>query len=162
MKTKKPSAIIYGWRELGTFTLTSDIYFEENLMDEVVIYSLPLTDDIEKDFSIYKPDIIMGCDEKVSSNNGFLAQRIIRYNSFPPDNVLANDIVCQSTFINCHNHRPKFSVFTPTYNTGDKIYRTYDSLKKQTFINWEWVVVDDSVDEKTWDILQEISKNDRD
>ena len=93
MKTKKPSAIIYGWRELGTFTLTSDIYFEENLMDEVVIYSLPLTDDIEKDFSIYKPDIIMGCDEKVSSNNGFLAQRIIRYNSFPPDNVLANDIV---------------------------------------------------------------------
>ena len=68
MKTKKPSAIIYGWRELGTFTLTSDIYFEENLMDEVVIYSLPLTNDIEKDFSIYKPDIIMGCNEKVSSN----------------------------------------------------------------------------------------------
>ena len=34
MKTKKPSAIVYGWRELGTFTLTSDVYFEENLEEE--------------------------------------------------------------------------------------------------------------------------------
>jgi glycosyltransferase involved in cell wall biosynthesis len=160
MKTKKPSAIVYGWRELGTFTLTSDVYYEENLLDEVVVYSLPYTDDISKDFSLYKPDMIMGCDGRVSSNNKIISNRIIRYLSFPPDNVLANDIVCQATFRNCQNLRPKFSIFTPTYNTGERIYRTYESLKKQTLDDWEWVIVDDSPNNNTWNILEEISKND--
>jgi hypothetical protein len=123
MRTKKPSAILYGWRELGTFTLTSDIYYEENLLDEVIIHSLPFTDDISKDYSLYQPDIIMGCDDRVSSNHKIISNRIIRYSIFPPDNVLANVVVCQSTFKNCQNIRPKFSIFTPTYNTGNKIFR---------------------------------------
>jgi glycosyltransferase involved in cell wall biosynthesis len=160
MKTKKPSAIVYGWRELGTYTLTSDVYYEENLLDQVVIYSLPYTNDISKDFSLYKPDMIMGCDDRVSSNNKIISNRIIRYLSFPPDNILANDIVCQATFKNCQNLQPKFSIFTPTYNTGERIYRTYESLKKQTLDDWEWVIVDDSPNDETWNILQEISKND--
>ena len=160
MKTKKPSAIVYGWRELGTFTLTSDVYYEENLLDQVVVYSLPYTNDISKDFSLYKPDMIMGCDDRVSSNNKIISNRIIRYLSFPPDNILANDIVCQATFRNCQNLQPKFSIFTPTYNTGERIYRTYESLKKQTFDDWEWVIIDDSPNDETWGILQEISKND--
>jgi glycosyltransferase involved in cell wall biosynthesis len=160
MKTKKPSAIVYGWRELGTFTLTSDVYYEENLLDQVVVYSLPYTNDISKDFSLYKPDMVMGCDDRVSSNNKIISNRIIRYLSFPPDNVLANDIVCQATFRNCQNLTPKFSIFTPTYNTGERIYRTYESLKKQTLDDWEWVIVDDSPNDDTWNKLQEISKND--
>jgi glycosyltransferase involved in cell wall biosynthesis len=102
----------------------------------------------------------MGCNGRVSSNNKIISNRIIRYLSFPPDNVLANDIVCQATFRNCQNLRPKFSIFTPTYNTGERIYRTYESLKKQTLDDWEWVIVDDSPNDETWDILQEISKND--
>ena len=160
MRTKKPSAILYGWRELGTFTLTSDIYFEENLLDEVIVYSLPFTDDIKKDFSFYKPDMIMGCDSRVSSNNKIISNRIIRYLNFPPDNILANDIVCQATFRNCQNLQPKFSIFTPTYNTGERIYRTYESIKNQTLDEWEWIIVDDSSNDGTWDIIQEISKND--
>jgi glycosyltransferase involved in cell wall biosynthesis len=160
MKTKKPSAIVYGWRELGTFTLTSDVYYEENLLDQVVVYSLPYTNDISKDFSLYKPDMIMVCDDRVSSDNKIISNRIIRYLSFPPDNILANDIVCQATFRNCQNLQPKFSIFTPTYNTGERIFRTYESLKKQTLDDWEWVIVDDSPNDETWGILQEISKND--
>jgi glycosyltransferase involved in cell wall biosynthesis len=160
MRTKKPSAILYGWRELGTFTLTSDVYYEENLLDEVTIYSLPFTNDINKDYSLYQPDIIMGCDDRVSSNHKIISNRIIRYLNFPPDNILANDIVCQSTFKNCQNVKPKFSIFTPTYNTGEKIYRVYDSLKNQTLDDWEWVIVDDTPNHTTWGIIQEISKND--
>jgi glycosyltransferase involved in cell wall biosynthesis len=151
---------LYGWRELGTFTLTSDIYFEETLLDEVIVYSLPFTDDIKKDFSFYKPDMIMGCDSRVSSNNKIISNRIIRYLNFPPDNVLANDIVCQATFRNCQNLQPKFSIFTPTYNTGERINRTYESLKNQTLDDWEWVIIDDSPNDETWNIIQEISKND--
>ena len=37
LKTKKPSAIIYGLEEKGTLTLISDIYFEENLQEPVVL-----------------------------------------------------------------------------------------------------------------------------
>jgi len=53
LKTKKPSAIIYGLEQKGTFSLTSDIYFEENLHEEVIIYSLPYNHNIEQDFSQY-------------------------------------------------------------------------------------------------------------
>ena len=160
LKTKKPSAIVYGWHKLGTFTLTSDVYYEENLLDEVVIYSLPFTDDINTDFSLYLPDIIIVCDERLVSTNKIISNKIIRYSSFPPDNVLANDVVCQSTFRNCQNVTPKFSIFTPTFKTGEKIIRTYESLKNQTLDDWEWVVLDDSYDANTWFILQKISKSD--
>jgi glycosyltransferase involved in cell wall biosynthesis len=160
MRTKKPSAILYGWRELGTFTLTSDVYYEENLLDEVIVHSLPFTNEINKDYSLYQPDIIMGCNFNLTSSNKIISNRIVKYSNFPPDNILANDIVCQATFRNCENIKPKFSIFTPTYNTGKRIYRTYESLKKQTLDDWEWVIVDDSPNDETWNLIQDISKND--
>ena len=58
------------------------------------------------------------------------------------------------------NIKPFFSVFTPTFRTGDKIYRTYNSLKNQLFKDWEWVIVDDSDNDDTWNVLQEISEKD--
>ena len=151
---------MYGWRELGTFTLTSDVYYEENLLDEVIVHSLPFTNEINKDYSLYQPDIIMGYNFNLTSNNRIISNRIVKYSNFPPDNILANDIVCQATFRNCENIKPKFSIFTPTYNTGKRIYRTYESLKKQTLDDWEWVIVDDSPNDETWNLIQDISKND--
>ena len=73
---------------------------------------------------------------------------------------MANIIVCQSVFKNCEVMRPRFSVFTPVYKTGERIRRTYESLKNQIWTNWEWVVVDDSPDEDTWKLLKELSDND--
>lgn len=53
------------------------------------------------------------------------------------------------------------SYFTPVYNTGNKILLTYQSLKNQTYSNWEWVIVNDSTDGgKTLKIAEEISKSD--
>ena len=52
--------------------------------------------------------------------------------------ILANVIVCQTVFRNCEYFRPRFTIFTPTYKTGERIYRTYESLNNQTFDNWEW------------------------
>jgi O-antigen biosynthesis protein len=52
---------------------------------------------------------------------------------------------------NCVRERPDLpplvSVFTPAYHTGQRIRRPYDSLKQQTYENWEWIVVDDSDDQ---------------
>ena len=43
------------------------------------------------------------------------------------------------------------SVVTPTYNTPPHILaRTFASLKAQTFTDWEWVVYDDSADDRVW------------
>lgn len=36
-----------------------------------------------------------------------------------------------------------FTVFTPTYNRAHTLPRVYDSLRRQTFRDFEWVIVDD-------------------
>jgi len=60
-----------------------------------------------------------------------------------------------------YNTSPLVSVFTPMYNTKDVLLRTYESMKNQSYDNWEWVLVDDSNDGgKTYKIAKEISKND--
>ena len=160
MKTKKPSAIVYGWNFRGNHILHSDVYFEEGLEDEVQVISLPYTNDVFSDYSKYEPDIIVSIIDPIEINDPKLHDIHVHVDEILADNVLANVIVCQSVFRNCKYHRPKFSIFTPTYKTGDRIFRTYESLKKQTFRNWEWVVVDDSPDDETWTKLQLISNQD--
>ena len=39
---------------------------------------------------------------------------------------------------------PLLSVITSAFNSGDKIMRPYNSLLKQTYRNWEWIIFDDS------------------
>jgi glycosyltransferase involved in cell wall biosynthesis len=53
------------------------------------------------------------------------------------------------------------SYFTPVYNTGDKLFNTYQSLVNQTYNNWEWVIVNDSTDGgKTLKIAESIAAKD--
>ena len=160
MKTKKPSAIVYNWDREGEVTLISDVYFEEYLHDEVIIYSLPYTDDVVGDYSRYQPDLIVSIGLDINIPHYHLRKIHIEYPHLLPDNILANDIVCNTVFRHCEVNRPRFSIFTPTYKTGERIRRTYESLANQTLTNWEWVVVDDSPDNETWNILTEIAKND--
>ncbi len=160
MKTKKPSAIVYGLDRLGTEILVSDVYFEESLYEDVIIYSLPYTDKVVEDFSKYKPDLIISFGEKINVPHYFLKQIHLKYDKILHNNVLANDIICQTVFKHCKVNRPRFSIFTPVYQTGERIKRTYESLNNQTWTNWEWVVVDDSPDDETWKLLQEIADKD--
>ncbi len=125
---KKPSAILYNWHQQGTFELISDVYFQESLEEKVIVYSLPYTGDVESDFALYKPDLVIYTQEDINITNKFLQARSLKYSQYPANNVLANDIVCQSTFRNCTNIQPRFSVFTPTYKTEERIIRTYESL----------------------------------
>ena len=52
--------------------------------------------------------------------------------------------------------RPVFSAFTTTFDTGDKIYRAYASLLKQTMRDWEWVIVDDSPTDDNFAFLRRV------
>ena len=173
MKTSLPTALIYGWDRFGEIRIQSDIYWEENLYENVILYSYETSTNFKLQFATHRPDIIIligdGFDEVYElSNHIIIKSKILNYDVIPPDNILANDVVCQSTFWACKSQKevyandqtPILSVFTPTYKTGERIKRTYDSLAKQTFTNWEWVVVDDSPDNQTWNILNEIAKND--
>jgi len=56
--------------------------------------------------------------------------------------------------------RPIFSIFTTTYNSYQKIYRAYNSLKVQTLKDWEWVILDDSPDDNHFTFLKDLFKND--
>jgi glycosyltransferase involved in cell wall biosynthesis len=47
-----------------------------------------------------------------------------------------------------------FTVFTSTYNRADLLPRTYDSLKSQTFRDFEWVIIDDGSTDGTGEIVQ--------
>jgi len=56
--------------------------------------------------------------------------------------------------------RPTFSLFTSSYNSGEKIFRVYNSLLNQTLKDWEWIILDDSPDDNNFDFLRKNFIND--
>ena len=38
----------------------------------------------------------------------------------------------------------KFSIITPTYKRADKLSRAVNSLRNQTYTDWEMIIVNDS------------------
>lgn len=49
--------------------------------------------------------------------------------------------------------KPVFTVFTPTFNRGYILPELYDSLKAQTFQDFEWLIVDDGSTDETSDLI---------
>jgi O-antigen biosynthesis protein len=70
-----------------------------------------------------------------------------------------NNLVNKQYILNCSLDReylrPVFSLFTSTFNSYEKITRAYNSIKKQTLLNWEWVIIDDSPDDDHFQFLKE-------
>lgn len=66
-------------------------------------------------------------------------------------------------FINTiyEKNRVTFSLFTTCYNSYDKILRAYISVKKQTFKDFEWVILDDSDNDNHFNFLRKIFENDK-
>ncbi len=54
-----------------------------------------------------------------------------------------------------------FSVFTPTYNRASTIGRTYEHLCKQTYRDFEWLIVDDGSTDETESLIQQWIKEDK-
>ena len=50
------------------------------------------------------------------------------------------------------------TVFTPTYNRAYSLPRLYESLQKQTFKDFEWLIVDDGSTDNTVDMVTGWSK----
>lgn len=52
------------------------------------------------------------------------------------------------------NEHPVFSIIIPTYNRSGLILRAVESVFKQTFKNWELIIVDDGSTDNTADVIQ--------
>src|SRR5258708_2061474 len=50
--------------------------------------------------------------------------------------------------------RCRFSVITATYNRAHLITRTYESLRAQTFQDFEWIIIDDGSTDDTFDLVR--------
>lgn len=51
------------------------------------------------------------------------------------------------------------TVFTPTYNRAYTLQRTYESLCKQTSLDFEWLIVDDGSTDNTSELVDEWKKH---
>lgn len=177
MKTSLPKALIIGHHLTDTFEVYSTVYIEENLSEKVIIK--PTTEDkLIEDFCSFKPDLIITIGESRDSfklveqysKSLYVSTKWCHYFTEPTDENLANDVAKWATEWACkatnqvfnNQHLPYFSVFTPTYMTGDRLLRTYESVKNQTYPHWEWIVIDDSPSNhtETWDILMSIASQD--
>lgn len=54
----------------------------------------------------------------------------------------------------------KLSIFTPTYNRAHKLKRLYESLKKQTYKEFTWIIVDDGSTDFTKELVDSWIKDD--
>jgi len=128
-----------------------------------------LTDDnIDQIISEFNPDSIVSLSDsfskfpKLSHHSLEFRRRWLHFNELS-DNVGESSYFCAMNYIlnPYHNDNPLVSVFTPIYNTGEKLIRAYESMKIQNYTNWEWVLVDDSNDGgKTLRIAEELAKKD--
>lgn len=180
IKVGLPSALVYGldWQE-GTSKIQSNLYWEENLNESVVVYARLNDSNFVKDFAETQPDLIITVGKtredwtNILNESGqvFISSKWIHYNEPQDVLVMANDIARYSTYWACNSYDtvfdnkeiPMFSVFTGCYKTDfDRIARSYKGLVDQTYQNWEWVIVDDSPEDHndTWLILKELSKRD--
>ena len=52
------------------------------------------------------------------------------------------------------------TIFTPAYNWGYTIHKTYESLKRQTNKNFKWLIIDDGSTDNTRELIKKWIKED--
>jgi glycosyltransferase involved in cell wall biosynthesis len=131
--------------------------------------TLTIKDDtnIDRVIQDYNPDSIVTIGDTFENFPNLLNKsldirsRWIHFSEF--ENIGDPSYLCATNWMmSDHDEKtPLISFFTPVYNTGDVLWRTYHSLKDQDYTNWEWVVVNDSSDGGlTLQIAEEISNID--
>src|SRR6478735_4905926 len=52
------------------------------------------------------------------------------------------------------DYQYRFTVFTPTYNRASLLPRVYESLKRQSYRDFEWLIVDDGSTDATRELVE--------
>ena len=53
---------------------------------------------------------------------------------------------------------PKVTILTPSYNRAHTLPRVFESLQKQTFKDFEWLIIDDGSTDNTKNLVEEFQK----
>jgi O-antigen biosynthesis protein len=121
-------------------------------------------ENITKEIYDFNPDVIaVNTDDDTKFHNLLNQPKEIRDKWVSSDDKMDGNDLHYTLMTNKLNRDNSYLIswFTPIYNTGEVLKRTYESLKNQTINDWEWVITDDSSDGgKTWKIAEEIAKND--
>lgn len=96
--------------------------------------------------------------------NEFISERILtrhfhietnKLNKIEDFNEMVNKFFIESCSLERELTRPVFSAFTTAFNSFDKIWRVYHSLKHQTLKDWEWIIIDDSLSDNNFNYLRD-------
>lgn len=147
----------------ATLRSTNHLGYEDTSLNVLQVTG---DDKIDEKIILFKPDAIITvgkssdkfptlCQQPLETRKKwFMVEEDVPSNGEIAYNVAMNQILEQS-------NEHLVSYFTPIYNTGDKLWRTYRSLLEQTYQDWEWVLVNDSSDGgKTLKIAEEIARRD--
>ena len=53
------------------------------------------------------------------------------------------------------------TIITPVFNSINYFQKTYESVVSQTFINWEWIIIDDCSEDNSFSFIKELTKSDK-
>lgn len=53
----------------------------------------------------------------------------------------------------------KFTIFTPCYNGAKVIHRVFESVEKQRYRNFEWIIVNDGSTDNSKDVIEKLIEN---
>jgi glycosyltransferase involved in cell wall biosynthesis len=150
-----------------------DSIFKENSSNlECTLHIINTKEKLNKFFKqVYPLLVTFGPEEKeyqsilfdYLNNYNHLYNRIIHISHFTnvfEFNNIVNEKFIQICSLDRIYVRPIFSIFTPSFNSFEKILRAFNSLKSQSLTNWEWIIIDDSPNESNFQFLKNNLAND--
>ena len=166
VRDKLPTVCVFGRDDVKLATPVQEDYEEERLDCRCYLSDSNLEQILIRD----RPHVIITIGKVSSFSNLIKApfevrKRWLHYDTMPGLTQLGINAY-DHYLTNVFNYKevddnPLVTVFTPAYRTGEKIYRPFQSLKEQTYSNWEWIIVDDSDDHgKTFKMLSNLAKKD--
>jgi len=169
MALKILKVIVIGAKD--KFNLFTNLCSEEHQFNEISQIFCETDFNIIEKNNHEEPDLIIAIGElnkhkEINKHFDYFKNKLIIYsdeywkekNNTEISNFLYTQYVKNS--INKNFSSNQISVYTASCNIKEKILVAYNSLKLQTHQNWEWSIYDDSTDEKTWEIIKELAKND--
>jgi glycosyltransferase involved in cell wall biosynthesis len=159
-KAALPRILAFGAENLSLKTLA-----RAHESEELEVFSYPTSKNAVKLIAELDPDVVLTLGESYE-----LYPELVSLPPWLKSRWIHDWNVKAETGEMCYNHAirvmvepeknyPLISIISPVRNTGEKLRDTFESVKAQTWWNWEWVLVNDGEDELTDKICKELASN---
>ena len=156
-----PSVILFRYNKYSHI----DTFIESNKQD--FMCSIYVTSDIEELTKLFNPNyhLLVTYGDSYDEYHNEIAHRLPQrfsgrwFHKTDITNIHEfnhNVNYCYITnVIECREKtRPIFSIFTTCFKSYDYIDTAYESIKKQSLIDWEWVIMDDTPEDEHFTFLK--------